>query len=65
MGIPPFEWGKGTAIWMFFEKFIRKAAGMGSASGLPDPDTYEHAHDFCDLKYSFSYSRIRFMHGNA
>ena len=49
MGIPPFEWGKGTAIWMFFEKFIRKAAGMGSASGLPDPDTYEHAHDFCDL----------------
>ena len=49
MGIPPLEWGKGTAIWMFFEKFIRKAAGMGSASGLPDPDTYEHAHDFCDL----------------
>ena len=49
MGIPPFEWGRGTAIWMFFEKFIRKAAGMGSASGLPDPDTYEHAHDFCDL----------------
>ncbi len=32
-----------------FEKFIRKAAGMGSASGLRDPDTYEHAHDFCDL----------------
>ena len=49
MGIPPFEWGRGTAIWMFFEKFIRKAAGMGSASGLPDPDSYEHAHDFCDL----------------
>ena len=49
MGIPPFEWGRGTAIWMFFEKFIRKAAGMGSASELPDPDSYEHAHDFCDL----------------
>mgnify|MGYP003328061455 FL=1 len=49
MGIPPFEWGKGTAIWMFFEKFIRKAAGMGSASTLPDPDSYEHAHDFCDV----------------
>ena len=49
MGIPPFEWGRGTAIWMFFEKFIRKAAGMGSASGLPDPDSYEHANDSCDL----------------
>jgi sarcosine oxidase subunit alpha len=31
MGLPPFEWGKGTSIWMFFEKFIRKAAGMGKA----------------------------------
>ena len=49
MGIPPFEWGKGTTIWMFFEKLIRKAAGMGSASRLPDPDSYEHAHDFCDV----------------
>ena len=49
MGIPPFEWGKGTAIWMLFEKLIRKAAGMGSASRLPDPDSYEHAHDFCDV----------------
>ncbi len=49
MGIPPFEWGKGTAVWMFFEKFIRKAAGMGRVSRLPDPDTYEHANDFCDI----------------
>ena len=49
MGIPPFEWGKGTTIWMLFEKLIRKAAGMGSASRLPDPDSYEHAHDFCDV----------------
>ncbi len=49
MGLPPFEWGKGTSIWMFFEKFIRKAAGMGKASRLPDPDSYEHAHDFCDI----------------
>ena len=49
MGLPPFEWGKGTSIWMFFEKFIRKAAGMGRASRLPDPDSYEHAHDFCDI----------------
>ena len=49
MGIPPFEWGKGTKIWMFYEKLIRKAAGMGVASRLPDPDQYEHANDFCDL----------------
>ncbi len=49
MGLPPFEWGKGTSIWMFFEKIIRKAAGMGKASRLPDPDSYEHAHDFCDI----------------
>ena len=49
MGLPPFEWGKGTSIWMFFEKIIRKAAGMGRASRLPDPDSYEHAHDFCDI----------------
>ena len=49
MGLPPFEWGKGTGIWMVFEKIIRKAAGMGTASRDPDPDSYEHAHDFCDL----------------
>jgi heterotetrameric sarcosine oxidase alpha subunit len=49
MGIPPFEWGKGTKIWMFYEKLIRKAAGMGVASRLPDPDQYEHANDFCDV----------------
>ena len=49
MGIPPFEWGSGTSIWMLFEKIIRKAAGMGKLSRLPDPDNYEHANDFCDI----------------
>ena len=49
MGIPPFEWGKGTKIWMLYEKLIRRAAGMGVASRLPDPDHYEHANDFCDV----------------
>ena len=49
MGIPPFEWGSGTSTWMFFEKFIRKAAGMGKNSRLADPDFYEHANDFCDV----------------
>ena len=49
IGLPPFEWGKGTKAWMFYEKIIRRAAGMGIASRLPDPDTYEHANDFCDV----------------
>ncbi len=41
--------GRGTAEWMFFEKLIRHAAGMGSASREPDPDSYDIVHDFCDL----------------
>lgn len=49
MGWPPFEWGRGTAMWMRYEKLIRRAAGMGAASRLPDPDHYDHAHDYCDL----------------
>jgi len=54
MGIPPFEWApfkwsKGTGIWMQYEKLIRKAAGMGTASREPDPDHYEHGHMFCDV----------------
>ncbi|OED38905.1 sarcosine oxidase subunit alpha [Chromatiales bacterium (ex Bugula neritina AB1)] len=50
MGIPPLEWGKkGTGIWMQYEKLIRRAAGMGTASREPDPDTYEHGHLFCDV----------------
>lgn len=49
MGIPPLEWGSGTGMWMRYERIIRKAAGMGEASRLPDPDYYEHAHAFCDV----------------
>ena len=41
--------GGGTAMWMRYEKIIRKAAGMGEASRQPDPDQYEHGHDFCDV----------------
>ncbi len=47
--IPPLEWGGGTGIWMFFEKFIRKAAGLGKASRLADPDNYEHLHTHTDI----------------
>ncbi|MFT5573061.1 MAG: heterotetrameric sarcosine oxidase alpha subunit [Cryomorphaceae bacterium] len=49
MGIPPFESGRGTGMWMRYEKIIRKAAGMGRASREPDPDEYEHGHLYCDL----------------
>ncbi len=49
MGLPPFEWGRGTGIWMQYEKIIRKAAGMGEASRAPDPDHYDHVHAFCDV----------------
>ena len=49
MGIPPFEWGSGTGMWMRYEKLIRRAAGMGRASREPDPDHYEHSHAFCDV----------------
>lgn len=49
MGLPPFESGSGTGMWMRYEKLIRKAAGMGTASRLPDPDDYEHGHLFCDV----------------
>ena len=39
----------GTADWMLFERAIRQAAGMGTASRKADPDAYEIVHDYCDL----------------
>jgi methylglutamate dehydrogenase subunit C len=44
--IGPF---RGTGFWMFCENFIRKAAGMGRATTLKDPDTYEKLNAFCDV----------------
>jgi len=35
--------------WLFYEHFIRKAAGMGEPTNAPDPDRYEKAHAFCDV----------------
>jgi len=49
MGLPPFEWGRGTGMWMAYEKAIRRSAGLGTASREPDPDRYEQAHAVCDL----------------
>ena len=37
------------ARWMFYERFIRRAAGLGPAPTKSDPDRYEHRSAFCDL----------------
>jgi sarcosine oxidase subunit alpha len=39
-----------AAFWeKLYEPLIRRAAGLGRASGLPDPDHYEKVTAFCDL----------------
>ena len=41
--------GPRRGSWMFYEPFIRRAAGLGVATHLPDPDRYETAHAFTDV----------------
>lgn len=41
--------GKSPRSWLFYEHFIRRAAGLGVASRAPDPDRYESREAFCDL----------------
>jgi sarcosine oxidase subunit alpha len=39
-----------ASFWeKFYEPLIRRAAGLGRAARLPDPDSYEHANAFCDV----------------
>jgi heterotetrameric sarcosine oxidase alpha subunit len=39
-----------AAFWeKVYEPLIRRAAGLGAASRLPDPDRYEHASAHCDV----------------
>jgi heterotetrameric sarcosine oxidase alpha subunit len=39
-----------AAFWeRVYEPLIRRAAGLGRASGLPDPDAYERATRHCDV----------------
>ncbi|HWT29779.1 MAG TPA: 2Fe-2S iron-sulfur cluster-binding protein, partial [Propylenella sp.] len=40
---------KGRPGWMFFEPFIRRAAGLGRAPARPDPDRYEAVNRHCDV----------------
>jgi len=42
-----FMWPSGA--WMFYERFIRAAAGLGKAPTEPDPDTYEKRTVWCDV----------------
>lgn len=41
--------GPTRRAWMFYENFIRKAAGLGRAGEEPDPDRYEVRHLFADV----------------
>lgn len=41
--------GPGRGAWMFYERFIRKAAGLGIAATEPDPDRYEKRSLWCDV----------------
>jgi len=39
-----------SAFWeKLYEPLIRRAAGLGKLAGLPDPDSYDREHGFCDL----------------
>jgi heterotetrameric sarcosine oxidase alpha subunit len=44
-----FGSGRSTARWMFFERFIRRAASAARGPGEPDPDAYEKVNAFCDV----------------
>lgn len=41
--------GPGRKAWMVYEHFIRKAAGLGRGTMVPDPDRYETRQDFTDV----------------
>ena len=39
-----------ASFWeKIYEPMIRRAAGLGRAAGLPDPDNYEKSTAFCDV----------------
>ena len=42
-----FMWPPG--LWMRYEALIRRAAGLGRAPELPDPDVYDRMHAHCDV----------------
>ncbi len=38
-----------ASMWMTYEKFIRKAAGLGVSPSTPDPDNYHSTYASCDV----------------
>ena len=42
-----FMWPPG--LWMWYERQIRRAAGLGHAPTGPDPDTYDRYNTHCDV----------------
>ncbi|MCP1313509.1 MULTISPECIES: sarcosine oxidase subunit alpha family protein [unclassified Halomonas] len=38
-----------ASMWMTYEKYIRKGAGLGRAPHDSDPDIYDHMHHHCDV----------------
>ncbi len=42
-----FKWPKDG--WLFYEKFIRRAAGLGTGSTETDPDRYDKVYSHCDV----------------
>ena len=42
-----FKWP--PSLWLFYEHFIRKAAGLGYSPTAKNPDRYEQKFYYCDL----------------
>ncbi|TFH85507.1 sarcosine oxidase subunit alpha family protein [Billgrantia azerbaijanica] len=38
-----------ASLWMTYEKYIRKSAGLGRSPMERDPDIYDHLHQHCDV----------------
>ncbi|HSH47916.1 MAG TPA: sarcosine oxidase subunit alpha family protein [Halomonas sp.] len=38
-----------ASLWMTYEKYIRKGAGLGRAPSENDPDIYDHLNQHCDV----------------
>ncbi|MCM2973230.1 sarcosine oxidase subunit alpha [Larsenimonas suaedae] len=38
-----------ASMWMTYEKYIRKGAGLGRSPRENDPDTYDHLNQHCDV----------------
>ncbi|GAB2783943.1 sarcosine oxidase subunit alpha [Halomonas shantousis] len=38
-----------ASLWMTYEKYIRKSAGLGRSPTEPDPDRYDHVNQHCDV----------------